>query len=372
VVLIDGDGSYALEVAERVTASLAEPFALDVVNATISATIGIAMAPTDATDSAGLVRCADVAMYRAKLAQTPFATFERDLDEDGNNIRLLEELRVAIGEGHLVLHYQPQLDLRTGEILTVEALIRWAHPRLGLLPPDRFLPIAEESGLMWAITEWVLEEALGQCATWRLAGRTVTVAVNVSPTNLLAPGFVEMVRCHLKRHDLHADSLVLELTESSVISDFDTCRIVIEKLRKEGVLVSIDDFGAGVTSLAYLSSLAMSELKLDRTFLAGLAEGDGDREVDLVRSTIELGHALGLRIVAEGIEDETTLGLLSDLGCDFAQGYFISKPKIASQLAFHSQLGSNEEVILDGEIEPDLPDAEPLELIHHLALPNRR
>jgi diguanylate cyclase (GGDEF)-like protein len=357
VVLVDGDSSYALEVAERVTASLAEPFALDVVSASISASIGIATAPSDATYSAGLVWCADVAMYRAKLAHTPFATFERDLDEEGDQMRFLEELRAAIGQGHLVLHYQPQLNLRTGEILTVEALIRWAHPRLGLLPPDRFLPIAEEAGLMWAITEWVLEEALGQCAAWHLAGRPLTVAVNVSPTNLLAPGFVEMIRFHLEHHDLHADSLVLELTESLVISDFDTCRMVIEELRSHGVVVSIDDFGAGVTSLAYLSSLAVTELKLDRTFLAGLVGDERDREVDLVRSTIDLGHALGLRIVAEGIEDEATLGLLSELGCDFAQGYLISRPKPAGQLAFRQQLGASERAALDRCVDMDLPEA---------------
>jgi EAL domain-containing protein (putative c-di-GMP-specific phosphodiesterase class I) len=345
-----------------VTASLAEPFALDVVSATISASIGIAMAPTDATYSAGLVWCADVAMYRAKLGHTSFATFERDLDEEGDQMRFLEELQAAIGQGHLTLHYQPQLNLRTGEILTVEALVRWAHPRLGLLPPDSFLPIAEGAGLMGSITEWVLEEALGQCAAWRLAGRPLTVAVNVSPTNLLDSGFVKMINTHLERHDLPAESLVLELTESSVISDFEVCRLVIEELRNLGVAVSIDDFGAGVTSLVYLSGLSVTELKLDRTFLAGLVRGDRDRELDLVRSTIELGHAMGLRIVAEGIEDESTLALLADLGCDFAQGYYISKPKPASELAFRPQLAPDERAALVAASPPAIPssDLEPL------------
>jgi diguanylate cyclase (GGDEF)-like protein len=338
VVLVDGDAAYAKEVAQRVTTSLAEPFMLEVVSASISASIGIAMAPADATYGAGLVWCADVAMYRAKLGHIPFAVFERALDAEGDQLRLLEELQAGIAQGDLVLHYQPQLTLRTGEILAVEALLRWAHPRLGLLPPDNFLPIAEEAGLMSMITEWVLDEAAAQCEAWREAGRPLTMAVNVSPGTLLTPGFIEMVRSCLERHGLAPENLVLELTESSVIADMDACGQVITELQGLGVLVSIDDFGAGVTSLAYLSSLPVAELKLDRAFLAGLLGSDREREKELVRSTIELGHAMGLRIVAEGIEDRGTLELLSELGCDVAQGYFISRPKPATELIFRPQM----------------------------------
>ena len=194
VVLIDGDADYAVSVAQRLTASLEEPFALDVVSARISASIGIAMAPTDATDSAGLVWCADVAMYRAKLGSTPFALYAPDLDEGGNRLQLVEDLRVAIDEGQLVLHYQPQLDLRSGEILAVEALLRWDHPQLGLVPPLKFLPLAEEAGLMRSITELVLEQALAQCSTWRHSGRYLAVSVNISASNLLDDGFADLVR----------------------------------------------------------------------------------------------------------------------------------------------------------------------------------
>ena len=249
-------------------------------------------------------------------------------------MRLIEELRAAIDENQLVLHYQPQLDLRTGEILAVEALLRWAHPRLGLVSPDSFIPLAEEAGLMRAITTWVLEQATAQCSSWRTAGRQLTVAVNVSPSSLLEPGFVDMVRKPLLRHGLPADALVVEITETSVISEFDIARQVIEELKSLGIVVSIDDFGAGATSLTYLSNLAVGELKLDRTFIAGLVARESDRDLDIVRSTIDLGHAIGLRIVAEGIEDAETLDLLTNLGCDFAQGYCISKPKPASELAF--------------------------------------
>jgi diguanylate cyclase (GGDEF)-like protein len=336
VVLIDGDADYAVSVAQRLTASLEEPFVLDVVSARISASIGISMAPTDATDSAGLVWCADVAMYRAKLGTTPFALYAPELDEGGNRLQLVEDLRVAIAEGQLVLHYQPQLDLRSGEILAVEALLRWDHPQLGLVPPLNFLPLAEEAGLMRSITELVLEQALAQCSTWRHSGRYLAVSVNISASNLLDDGFADLVRRLLEKYRLPADALVLELTETSIISDFERSRGVIEDLRGLGLVVSIDDFGAGFTSLAYLSNLAVGELKLDRTFIASLAARQSGRDFELVRSTIDLGHALGLRVVAEGIEDRETLDLLCAIGCDLAQGYFISRPKAAKDLAFRS------------------------------------
>jgi EAL domain-containing protein (putative c-di-GMP-specific phosphodiesterase class I) len=189
---------------------------------------------------------------------------------------------------------------------------------------------------MWPLTRWVLEEAVAQCAAWRITGRHLTVAVNVSPTTLLEQGFLEMVREQLDHYQLAPDGLVLEITESCLITEFQKSQCVIESLRDLGVIVSIDDFGAGVTSLAYLSSLAVGELKLDRSFITGLSRGD--RDTDLVRSTIELGHAMGLRIVAEGIEDEATLSLLMELGCDIAQGYCISRPKPPGELAFRSAL----------------------------------
>lgn len=334
VVLVDSEPEHAIVVAQRLTAGLEKPFLLDAVSATISASIGIAMAPSDATNSAALMWCADVAMYRAKLETVSFATYKQNLDAERDHMRLLEELRVAVGDGRLVLHYQPQLDLRSGEILAVEALLRWPHPRLGLLLPLRFLPLAEDAGLMPSITAWVVREAVTQCAAWRQAGRPMTVAVNVPPSILLEPGFVAMVKSQLDGNDVPAEALVVEITETSVISDLDTARRIIEELRDSGVMVSVDDFGAGATSLAYLSNLSVGELKLDRTFIAGLATHGSDRDLDVVRSTIELGHAIGLRIVAEGIEDHASLKLLSDLGCDVAQGYCISKPKPARDLAF--------------------------------------
>jgi diguanylate cyclase len=339
VVLVDADADYATSVAQRLTDGLAEPFVLDTVRARVGASIGIAHAPADACDGASLMWCADVAMYRAKLSGVPYASYQPDLDRGGNRLLLLDELRNAIEEHQLVLHYQPLLDLRTGEIVGFESLLRWVHPRLGIVPPLEFLPLAEEADLMGSITTLVLRDALGQCALWSASGRSVPVSVNISATNLLDPRFTELVRDLLDSNHVPAESLVLEITETSVISDFDRSRRVIQELWDLGVVVSIDDFGAGFTSLAHLSSLAVKELKLDRTFIAGLAVSEGRRNLDLVRATIDLGHALGLRIVGEGIEDQATLDLLADMGCDLGQGYFIDIPKPAAAVSFFNARG---------------------------------
>jgi diguanylate cyclase len=336
VMLADCDADHATTVAQRLTDGLAEPFMIDTVPIHIDASIGIAVAPTDATDPAGLMWCADVAMYRAKLTSAPFATYQPDLDKAANRMLLLDELHTAISERQLVLHYQPQLDLQTGEIIAVEGLLRWVHPRLGIIPPLEFLPLAEEAGLMRSITALALADSLAQCAAWRRAGKQLSVSVNISPVNLLDPGFTTLVRDLLDSHQVPAEALVLEITETTAITHFESSQSVIEELQGLGIVVSIDDFGAGFTSLGHLSNLAVKELKLDRVFIAALTGDDRGRALDLIRATIELGHALGLRIVAEGIEDPVTLELLSSLGCDLGQGYYISMPKPASLLTLAS------------------------------------
>jgi diguanylate cyclase (GGDEF)-like protein len=332
VVIMDTDSEYATAVAQRLIAKLEEPFVLHAVSVRISASIGIASAPADATDSVSLLHCADLAMYRAKVGPSPVETFRHDIDDDGNRLRLVEELREAVEGGRFELHYQPQVDLHTGEISAVEALLRWPHPRLGMVPPLDFLPLAEEAGLMPSLTALVLEQAVTQCAAWHAAGQALTVSVNISATNLLDPGFIDTVTAVLARHEMPASALILEITETTIIRDFDACKLVIAQLRDLGLGVSIDDFGAGFTSLAYLGSLAVSELKLDRTFLARLGTGDKGRNLELVRATIALGHKLKMRVVAEGIEDPDALDLLASIGCDLAQGYFISRPMPAKDL----------------------------------------
>jgi diguanylate cyclase (GGDEF)-like protein len=331
-VLLDSDQSYAAGLARRLTGLLEQPFVLNGVSVRISASIGIASAPGDANDSVGLMRCADVAMYRAKLTHQPFEVYTASIDDGGNRLALVEELRSAVEGKGLVLHYQPQVDLRNGEIVAAEALVRWPHPRLGLIPPLEFLPLAEEAGLMGPLTELVLDQAIAQCADWRAAGSRVAMSVNVSTSNLLDPGFVEVVTAALRRHRVPASGLILEMTETTIIRDFAACQSVIEELRSLGLGVSIDDFGSGFTSLAYLGSLPITELKLDRTFIGeGLSASAREQDLKLIRATIELGHALGLVVVAEGIETLATLEILSLLGCDRAQGYFTGRPVPADE-----------------------------------------
>jgi diguanylate cyclase (GGDEF)-like protein len=337
VVLVDADAGEAEAAAERILKEICEPFILQKMKASVGASIGIALAPSDATEAIGLTWCADTAMYRAKLCNMPYVFYDQEIDGHEQKLDLVEELRIAVDEGNFVLHYQPQLNLRTGEILAVEALIRWPHATLGLVPPLKFLPLAEDAGLMQALTKWVLSESLAQCARWRDSGRNLIMSVNITTTNLLEDGFTELVGSLLHQHDLPGSSLVIEITETSIITDFARSKTVIETFKAMGIVVSIDDFGAGFTSLAYLSSLAVGELKLDQAFITGLSGGGKERDLELVRATIQLGHDMALRVVAEGIEDSDTLNLLSDLGCDLAQGYFISRPMPAHKLSFQQE-----------------------------------
>ena len=337
VLIMDTDSTYAATVAQRLIDDLERPFVLDALSVRVGASIGIANAPADATDSASLLRCADLAMYRAKVGPRPYESYRHDLDDDANRLRLVDELRDAILGNQLEVHYQPQVDLVTGKVSAMEALVRWPHPRLGMVPPLDFIPLAEEAGLMHSLTAFVMGRAVEQCAAWRTAGETVTVSVNVSATNLLDSGFSESVMKTLAHHDVPPACLILEITETMIIRDFDLCKPVIEHLRTLGLGVSIDDFGAEVTSLAHLGSLDVSELKLDRSFLTRLATGDTERNLALVRATIALGHKLNMRVVAEGIEDVEALNLLAALGCDLAQGYFISRPMRANELDLHER-----------------------------------
>jgi diguanylate cyclase (GGDEF)-like protein len=363
VLLVDADAADATAVAQRLTASLCEPIALDSVQARIGARIGVAFAPDDAMSSAGLLWCADVAMYRAKSAGAPFALYSKDIDKGADHLRLLDELKEAIDKHELILHYQPQLDLRTLEVVAVECLLRWAHPRRGLIPPLEFLPLAEEAGLMGRITSLVLADALAQCAAWRRAGHELTVAINISTTDLLDTHFVHRVSELLRRNGVPSEAVVLEITETIVISDFEGSERVIRELRDIGIVVSIDDFGAGFTSLAYLSTLAVQELKLDRTFITGLTDPSEGRGADLVRATIELGHALGLRIVAEGIEDAASLKLLTGFGCDIGQGYHIGRPQPAGEvlLGHHTRSLARTGLSLDMSIDRASSDHRPNE-----------
>jgi diguanylate cyclase len=330
VVLFDADAERAIRAADRISEAVREPFVLDLVSVRIGASIGIALAPDHAADPEGLMRCADQAMYRAKQSGTRHETYDAALDTETDRLRLVEDLRAALAGGAFELHYQPQVDLWTGATTAVEALLRWRHGRLGYVPPLEFLPLAEEAGLMRPLTAFVLDEALAQCARWRGEGRQLTVSINVSATNVLDADFVGLVRERLHAHRLPPEALALEITETTVISDFEICRTVVDELSELGCVVSIDDFGAGFTSLAHLATLAVGELKLDRRFLSALDGEHGNHT--LLQATIDLAHALGLKVVAEGVEQQSALDLLKRLGCDLAQGYHIGRPVPARAL----------------------------------------
>ena len=336
IVLMDADATLAESTSRRLIEEISKPFVLNKISVRVGASVGIALVPTDANNALDLMWCADVAMYRAKLGNVPFVFYEQKFDGDEDQMSLIDSLREAVADGQLTLHYQPQLDLRTGEIVAVEALIRWPHPTLGLIPPMKFLPLAEKAGLMWTLTTWVMKEAISQCAQWHAEAREVAVSINVATTELLQIGFVDQVEKLLKFYGLPSKSLVVEITETTIVSDFERSQEVIGQLRDIGVLVSIDDFGAGFTSLTYLQNLEVGELKLDRTFISSLANSNNERNLEIVRATINLGHEMGLRVVAEGIEDVGTLEILGRLGCDLAQGYFISRPTPPAKISFQS------------------------------------
>jgi diguanylate cyclase (GGDEF)-like protein len=334
IVLAGADARDARTVAERLTAQFEQPFILDVASLHVTLSIGIALAPTHARDSAELLRCADVAMYRAKAARCAYRMYETLPDGGQNRLRLIEQLRDAIVTKAFQLYFQPQYELRTGRSIGVEALLRWPHHEYGVLSPTEFIPLAEEAGLMQPLTDLVLGAALTQCAAWRAGGRDLYVSVNLSATNLLDDGLPDRIRYLLTRHRLGSDSLVVEVTETNMMADREKAQDVIQRLDRLGLVVSVDDFGTGFSSLAYLSDLAVRELKIDQALTKRLASADARKSRAVIRATIDLGHSLGMRVVAEGVEDAETYSLLASLGCDIAQGNYMCKPLPAEKLSF--------------------------------------
>jgi diguanylate cyclase (GGDEF)-like protein len=322
----------ALALAERVGAEMQRAFVLDGVVVHIAASIGVALAPDVASDVGGLVQRADIAMYQAKSDRIGCVVYEASDDDDlRRRLRLATELRGAIDGDQLLLHYQPKADLRTGEVVSVEALVRWQHPRRGLVMPDEFIPEAERAGYMRLLTSRVLGLATDQAAVWAQAGTVLPIAVNISASNLLDVELPRQVTALLASRGLPPSALVLEITESTLMLDRTRSLAVLNELRANGVKISVDDYGTGYSSLAYLRDLPVDELKLDRTFTMHL---DTDaRAAAIVESTVRLAHSLGLPLVAEGIEDAETWERLASYGCDFGQGYYLSRPVPPEQIA---------------------------------------
>ena len=320
-----------LDIAASLQSALRDPFELAGVAVGVRASVGIAVYPDHAGDADLLLQHADGAMYAGKAARAAVQVYSAELDRSNpRRLALVSELRQAIEAGEIVCHYQPKISLDNQKIIGVEALARWNHPRLGLVPPDDFIPIAEHTGQITALTSHVLTISLTQCAAWLMEGRELGVAVNVSPRGLLTPGFVAEVRTALRAVGVPPRLLTLEITESGVMSEPDRAQLVLQELHELGVALSIDDFGTGYSSLAYLLHLPVDEVKIDKSFVLTLATSP--RNTSMVQAIIELGHTLGLRVVAEGVEDLRSREMLTSLQCDVAQGYLISRPVPAQVL----------------------------------------
>ncbi|MCK9875813.1 EAL domain-containing protein [Frankia sp. Ag45/Mut15] len=363
VLLDNADADVARRVADRILAILAEPFDVGGTTLHVTASIGAAIHPDDVTAdllppptatttaaavataaapavTAGpggtqvLLRRADVAMYAAKADRSGFATFHPGLDAGSRErLDLVEQLRAALGTGQLEVFYQVKVALASGRTESVEALVRWRHPTRGLLGPELFIPLAEQAGFIQMLTGEVLGIALDQARRWRVAGLDITVAVNITAPDLLDPEFPTRVRGLLTRFGLPPTALELEITETALMRDQDCSARMLAALRQHGIGIAVDDYGVGYSSLARLLELPVDVLKLDKSFLRRTV--DDIRAEEIVRSTVRLAHALGLRIVVEGVETAAAVRMLGDVGCDLAQGYFFGEPGPAETITEH-------------------------------------
>jgi diguanylate cyclase (GGDEF)-like protein len=313
------------KLAGELLACVREPVVVDELTLDIGASIGISRYPLDGEDVHDLLRRADVAMYSAKEDHTNVKLYETRLDRYSvRRLTVLSDFRRGLESDEFVLHFQPVVDLDGSEVRGAEGLVRWQHPELGLLPPPDFVPIAEQSGLIGPLTRYVLEHAVSECAGWRATGHDLAVSVNLSVRDLLDRDLPNQVSRVLGAYSLPSERLHLEITESMIMSDPERALATVRRLRELGVKISVDDFGTGYSSLSNLKQLPVNELKIDRSFISTLLQDESD--LIIVRSTIHLGHDLGLSVVAEGVEDELTLKRLALLGCDLAQGYHLGKP----------------------------------------------
>jgi diguanylate cyclase (GGDEF)-like protein len=325
------DPASVVQVVQKIQEALDRPFIIEGLALDVRASVGISFFPRHGNDVDTLIQRADVAMYLAKAAHSRYEIYAAHRDQySPNRLALLADLRRALEDEELILHYQPKIDLKNGTVTTVESLVRWNHPARGMIQPDDFIPLAEHTGLIEPLTMYVLDKALKQCAEWREVGLDLRVAVNLSPRSLLDLNFPDYISRLMLKWNIPPSCLQLEITENSLISDPVRVRGVLDRLSEMNVNISIDDFGTGSSSLAHLRDLPVGELKIDRSFVMNMEVDDSDAVI--VRSTIDLGRNLGLKVVAEGVEDESTWKAVSDLGCDLAQGFFRSRPMPPDQI----------------------------------------
>ena len=333
-ILLPGasDARRGSDVGEKVSAALRRPFDVNGLRLEVGASIGAAFYPAHGHDVETLIQRADIAMYVAKENQSGYEVYAPKQDKySPRRLQLASELRRGFECDELIAYYQPKVEVSTGRVCGMEALMRWQHPTRGLVHPAEFIPIAEHTGLIAPATLKMLESALGQTVAWQAAGLPLTVAVNLSPRSLLDVRLPDQIAEVLERHQADPASLELEITESMIMSDPARAEVVLNRLSAMGVVLAIDDFGTGYSSLAHLKRLPVTDIKIDKSFVLNMAEDRSDAVI--VRSTIELARNLGLRVVAEGVEDERVWAQLREFGCDLAQGYFVSHALPADEVA---------------------------------------
>lgn len=318
-------------VAEKILENLEPNFNLDSHSMKIGASVGISMYPQHGKDHTSLIRTADVAMYEAKKSNSNICVYNPELDKYTKlRLALMSDLHDALNENQLVLHYQPKVSLKEGRVLSVEALIRWNHPQNGLIFPDEFIPLAETSDLINDLSYWVLEHAFAQWESWKKQGKELQIAVNLSSSNLIDPNLPEQISKLNKQYNMQDNGIKIEITESTIMSNIDVAMKIMADEYMQKLQFSIDDFGTGYSSLSYLKKLAVSEVKIDRTFVGDMATDEDDESI--VKSVIDLAHNLGHTVVAEGVETREVLDRLILMGCDDVQGYYFSKPVTSDKL----------------------------------------
>jgi diguanylate cyclase (GGDEF)-like protein len=336
-ILLPGDSiGDAERIGQAILRVLEAPMTLHGHVVDIRASIGVAVSPLHGTASTRLIRHADVAMYEAKRSNRGIVVWDDCYDRHGfERLSLMSDLRRAVDNGELALVYQPKVSLDAKDGHHVEALVRWQHPSRGLVPPSEFVPFAEQTGYIRVITQWVIGEAVSQCVAWRRRGLAMNVSINLSARDLVDPEFPARFEAVLARERCEPAWISLEITESGILDDPGHAIRNLERIAALGCKLAIDDYGTGYSSLGYLRRLPVHELKIDKSFVQGLANDANDAII--VRSTIELGHNMGLSVVAEGVEDEQTLERLRNLGCDVVQGFWLSRPLAATDVEHWAQ-----------------------------------
>jgi len=331
VILPDSDQHHCVDMADSIARALEHEFQVGGHKLYVGGSVGVAIYPDHGTEVSVLMRHADVAMYMAKHTGKHTAFYDDSQDENSVlRLQLVKELKDAISDDHLELYYQPKLDFKRQAITSVEALLRWNHPEHGMVPPDRIIPMAEQTGVIQKLTQWVLEKALEQQACWRETGADINVAVNLSAYDLRDTSLPETVSELLAATTTSPEKLTLEITESAMMSDLGNATVLLSRIKEMGVGIAIDDFGTGFSSLSYLKKLPVRELKIDKSFVINMSHDESDAMI--VHSTIDLAHNLGLIVVAEGVENQEVLERLQALGCDLIQGYHLCHPLPPDQL----------------------------------------